>query len=108
MKVDWNMNLHSFKETRRLKPIEWIEPKRSPVLKHSTFMTSKKWFQRIGDFDESFGAVDMTEIGKVRTIVHFRTIDPLKDHECSFFLKHNPTLFCIFGESSTWRIRCDC
>jgi hypothetical protein len=33
-------------------------------------MTSKKWFQRIGDFDESFGAVNMTEIGIVRTIVH--------------------------------------
>ena len=63
------MNLHSFKETRRLKPIEWIEPKRSAVLKHSTFMTSKKWFQRIGGFDESFGAVDMTEIGIVRTII---------------------------------------
>ena len=30
------------------------------------FMTSKKWFQRIGGFDESFGAVDMTEIGIVR------------------------------------------
>ena len=69
MKVDWNMNLHSFKETRRLKPIEWIEPKRSAVLKHSTFMTSKKWFQRIGGFDESFGAVDMTEIGIVRPIM---------------------------------------
>ena len=63
------MNLHSFKETRRLKPIEWIEPKRSAILKHSTFMTSKKWFQRIGGFDESFGAVDMTEIGIVRILI---------------------------------------
>ena len=62
------MNLHSFKETRRLKPIEWIEPKRSAILKHSTFMTSKKWFQRIGGFDESFGSVDMTEIGIVRIL----------------------------------------
>ena len=63
------MNLHSFKETRRLKPIEWIEPKRSAILKHSTFMTSKKWLQRIGGFDESFGSVDMTEIGIVRQII---------------------------------------
>ena len=71
MQVDWNMNLHSFKETRRLKPIEWIEPKRSAILKHSTFMTSKKWFQRIGGFDESFGAVDMTEIGIVRRTLKY-------------------------------------
>ena len=53
---------------KRFTALEWAEPKKSPVLRHRTILTSKSWFKSIGGFDEDYLVPDMLELGIVGII----------------------------------------
>ena len=86
--LDWKLKCSEQVEKQRLTAIEWIEPKRTPVLEYSTFMTTRNWFHSIGGFDDDFRSPNMVELG-IRT---WSCGGKVKICPCSFVLTLKSTI----------------